>query len=675
QQAVRDDAPEPAERYVLDPADDSVVIHSCHGRARQVEVLRDAILRALADDPTLEPRDVIVMCPDIETYAPLIHATFGAGEVFEDEEAGLLDEDDAPPDTGPDLRVRLADRALRQTNPVLGVLVRLLELAGARLTASEVVDLADREPVRRRFGLDDDDLARLEDWVGASGVRWGLDAQHRAPFQLESVRQGTWEAGLDRVLLGVAMTEDDARLVGGVLPLDDVGSQDIDLAGRLGELVARLHDAVRALHERRTMDAWAQVLGELADALTATRPRDVWQRQELGRILLDVADEAGGAGAELTVDDVRALLADRLRGRPTRANFRTGHLTMCTLVPMRAVPHRVVCLLGLDDEVFPRAGARDGDDLVLQDPHAGDQDARLEDRQLLLDALMSAQDRLIVTFRGRDERTNVPRPPCVPIGELLDVIDCAAVTSDGRPATAQVVVEHPLQPFDPRNFQAPARSFDSTMLDGASALQGPRAQPAGSFLAERLAPWRTDVVELDDLVRFAERPIRTFLRDRLGITVGSYDDELADALPVETDNLERWAIGDRLLHARLRGIAMADAADAERARGTLPPGTLGERVLAEVAHDVEQLAGVARRRLDLTAEPLPLDVRVTLPDGRLLGGTVATAGDTVRLVTYSRLGPKHRLAAWARLLALTVSHPDRDLQAVTIARGVTIATL
>ena len=155
--------------------------------------------------------------------------------------------------------------------------------------------------------------------------------------------------------------------------------------------------------------------------------------------------------APLDVADVAALLESRLAGRPTRANFRTGHLTVCTLHPMRSVPHRVVCLLGLDDTVFPRHSARDGDDLLLGEPHVGDRDARSEDRQILLDALMAATDRLIITYTGNDERTNAERAPAVPIAELLDVID--RVTGG-----ASIVVQHPLQPFDPINFD-PVRSW------------------------------------------------------------------------------------------------------------------------------------------------------------------------------------------------------------------------
>ena len=406
---------------MLDASDRSVQVHACHGRARQVEVLRDAILHLLDEDPTLEPRDVIVMCPDIETFAPLIQATFGAGEVFEDDdELEALPADVRPPD----LRVRLADRALRQTNPVLGVIGRLLDLVDERLTASQVLDFADQEPVRRRFGLDDDDLARIEDWVAASGIRWGLDAAHRKPFKLDALAAGTWRSGVDRLLVGVTMTEEEQRLFHDVLPLDDVDSGAIDVAGRFAELVDRLQTTPSTrLNTPKTIDAWAAAIAGAADALTTTSERDAWQRAELDRILGDVADEAAGSGSatSLVPAEIRALLSERLKGRPTRANFRTGHLTICTLMPMRSVPHRVVCLLGMDDGVFPRKSPRDGDDLMLADPHVGDRDARTEDRQLLLDALLAATDQLIVTYTGNDERTNLVRPPAVPIGELLDV--------------------------------------------------------------------------------------------------------------------------------------------------------------------------------------------------------------------------------------------------------------
>ncbi len=572
----------PDERLALERTDRSVQVHACHGRARQVEVLHDAILHVLAEDPRLEPRDVIVLCPDIEAFAPLVQATFGAGEVSDaDDELEGLPADLRPPD----LRVRLADRSLRQTNPVLGVVGRLLELAEQRLTASQVLDLADREPVRRRFRLDDDGLARLEEWVAASGIRWGLDAAHRAPFKLDRLPAGTWRSGLDRVLLGVAMTEEGQPLFEDVLPLDDVESGAIDLAGRLAELVDRLQATLAAMSAPMSVTAWASAIATAADALTAAAPRDAWQQAELQRLLDDVVAEADVSGTAATttlaLPEVRALLAERLQGRPTRTNFRTGHLTICTLVPMRSVPHRVVCLLGLDDGEFPRKASRDGDDLVLRDPHVGDRDSRTEDRQMLLDALMAATDRLIVTYTGKDERTNTARPAAVPVGELLDVVDATAAAV-GVPARERVLVHHPLQPFDGRNFTSGALvegqswAFDRVTLEGARAMAAPRQEP-GPFLAGPLPEVTAPLVELDDLVRFAEHPVRAFLRQRLGVMLGDFSDEVADALTVELDALEQWHVGRRLLEGRLAGATVEACVRAEVARGLLPPGRSAPR--------------------------------------------------------------------------------------------------
>ncbi len=643
-------------RPMLDAADRSVQVHSCHGQARQVEVLRDAILHLLAENETLEPRDVIVMCPDIETFAPLIHA---------------------------DLRVRLADRSLRQTNPLLGVVSELLTLADARLTASQVLDLVSRDPVRRRFRLDDDDLARTQEWVAATGVRWGLDAAHRAPFKLDRLDANTWRSGLDRVLLGVAMADEGQRLVGGIVPLDDVDSSAIDLAGRLAELLDRLHAALDSLRDPQPAPDWTAAIAAAADALTATSEADSWQRAQLGRLLDEVVEEATFDGAtssaELALPEVRALLADRLRGRPTRANFRTGHLTICTLVPMRSVPHRVVCLLGLDDGVFPRKTARDGDDLILDDPYVGDRDARSEDRQLLLDAVLAATERLVVTYAGRDERTNVERPPAVPVGELLDVVDRTVRIEAGpggreRPASQQVVVSHPLQPFDARNFTAgtlvPDRpwSFDAVALDGARALAGPRPHPP-AFLSGRLAPVAGDVVELADLDRFVQHPVKAFLRQRLGISLTERSEDVDDALPVELDHLERWAVGDRLLTARLAGADLDACVAAEVARGSLPPGALAGPVLDDVCPAVEELVAAATELIGTADDLRSVEVALRLPDGRLLVGTVpGVRGTLAATVIYSRVAPKHRLAAWARFLTLSAAHPAAGFQAITIGR-------
>jgi exodeoxyribonuclease V gamma subunit len=610
---------------------------------------------------------VIVMCPDIESFAPLITATFGAGEPGETA-AG----EQPKPET---LRVRLADRSPRSTNPVLAVVSRLLELSSSRITASELLDLADSEPVRRRFGLDDGALAQIRDWVVAAEIHWGLDERHRRPYGLGSLLPGTWEAGLTRILLGVALGDGDERLYCDVLPVEDLDSSSIDLAGRLAELIDRLSVTVDSLRGPQTLERWAAAIRDGVDALTATAERDAWQRGELARVLTDVLAEAAGvaASAMLSLSDVRTLLGDRLAGRPTRANFRTGELTVCTLVPMRSVPHRVVCLLGLDDGAFPRRSPRDGDDLLLEAPLVGDRDPRTEDRQLLLDALLAARDQLIITYTGNDEHTNAPLPPAVVVGELLDAVDETASAESGR-AREQIVVRHPLQPFDAANFVAGALrpggpwSFDEVSLEGALAVGGKRVDRP-PLVSAPLPARDPPTLALDDLVAFVKRPVRAFLRQRIGISVSAQEDEPRDELPVTLGPLERWDVGQRLLDGLLAGTDPETVARAELARGTLPPGALGQPVILELWPTVERIAASARR-LGGSQEARVVQTNVVLPGGQLLIGTVSSVhGSMLLSASFSRLGPRQRLAAWVTLLALSAADPQERYEAVTIGRG------
>ncbi len=655
-------------------ADGTVTVHACTSRTRQVEVLRDAILHLLADDATLEPRDVVVMCPDVEAFAPLVRAVFAATP-----DAGDGTDPDAE-DPGRRLRVRLADRALRQVNPVLEVAADLLDLAGARVTASEVLDLAGRAPVRRRFGFTDDDQERLADWVSGLGIRWGLDADHRDAYGLGGIAQNTWRAGLDRLLLGVAMPDVDDRVVAGTVPFDHVEGTEVHLAGKLAELVGRLHAAVVALQQPRPAAAWAADLTQVTDTLTAVDADTRWQAVQLHTLLAEVsgATTRDGVACAEPIDraEVRALLAERLRGRPSVTNHRAGDLVVCTLVPMRSVPHRVVCLLGMDDDtdagpVFPRRTAEDGDDLVAAAPRVGDRDPRTEDRQLLLDAVLAAGDALVVTYTGKDPRTGLDRPPCVPIAELVEV--CTEMTG------VDVVTRHPLRAHDPRNFAAggtlhPRRPwrFDRAALTAARAAALP-AQRAAPFLASPLPPPPDRDWTVDDLVRALQHPVKELLRARLELWLE--DEELpADRMPTELDSLAAWKVGDGYLRAHLEGSDVAAWSAAARARGVLPPGRFGQQLLDGVEEEVANLLGVARGVLPGDgpgglAPETALPVDVVLPDGGRVTGTVAVRGTTVAELQYGKVRPRQRLAQWIRLLAAQASVPDPDRTAILLGRN------
>ncbi|WP_040525466.1 exodeoxyribonuclease V subunit gamma [Gordonia effusa] len=649
-------------------ADTSLEVHACHGPERQVEVLRDRLLRLFADDPTLQPRDVLIMCPDVEVYAPLIRGAFG--------QLGL----DHPAFT---LRVRLADRGLRQTNDVLDAVAALLEMAAGRAPVGELLDFAGRESVRARFDFSDDNLDTLANWVERANIRWGVDDTQRIRFGLNGFPQGTAQTGVDRIVLGVVADESEDEWLSTALPLSGVDSTDTDLVGRFTEFVDRLGGVLADLAAPRSASKWAETLVAAIDLLTSTDYETEWQRAQAVGLLGDaLALPAGIDPADLELNDIRDLMASLLAARPTRANFRTGELTVCSMVPMRSVPHRAIILLGMDDGSFPRTQGIDGDDVLAVMPLVGERDIRTEDRQVFLDAITAARDHLLVFYSGADPVSGRVVPPAVVVSELIDAVN-TVLGADNR-AQSPVLQRHSLHAFDTANFdgspEETPRSFDATLLPGARALAALSASGdkgvAKTLLSTAQLPPRAQAdIELDDLVRFLVNPLEGFVRQRLGGQIPEAIDEHPDQLQVTLDGLDAWGIGDRLLTALLAGNDVGVAQQAELRRGTLPPFAFGAQAMSPIVQRAQAVAGAARGWRTGAADAI--DIRVQLPDGRRIYGTVgdiyAIDSQTGRLcsVTYSSLSSKHRLQTWTKLLALTAntSSAPSVVEAVVVGRG------
>ncbi len=621
--------------------DGTVQVHACHGPARQVEVLREVLLGLLDDDETLEPRDILVMCPDIDEYAPLISGAFGLGESV------------AGSHPGHRFQVMLADRSPHQTNPLLAVLSRLVDLADGRAEASRVLDLLALDAVRRRFGFTESDLERMTSWIAEAGIRWAWGQVDRERYGLASFPQNTWRFGLDRILTGVALSDDSGLWLGPTLPLDDVSTTDIGLAGRFAEAIDRLEELTSRLGGDHGVAHWLEVLADGVETLAEVPRGDEWQLAQLRRELAGLGT-AAGERLTLRLSDVRALLGSQLAGRPTRANFRTGTLTVCTMTPMRSVPHRVVCLLGLDDGVFPRGGSLDGDDVLARTPRVGESDVRSQDRQLFLDAIMAATDHLVITYTGFNEATGAPRPPSVPLREFLDAVER---TTDGP-----VLREHRSQAFHPdylvRDREGrPPFSFDPDAARAARAAATAERPAPAPLAALRSDPAALGDIDLRDLINVVTNPVREFLRRRLVIDLPREQEDVSDAMPVALTGLARWQVGDRMLAEILAGRDPAAAMQAEWRRGTLPPGRFGWRqtgAIVAAAGPITEMVAASTQGDPVKAR----DVEIDLGGGRMLTGTVTDLYDH-RLVrsTFSRLGARHRLDAWISLVALSASAP------------------
>ncbi|HEV3212742.1 MAG TPA: exodeoxyribonuclease V subunit gamma [Acidimicrobiales bacterium] len=640
------------------PPDPTVALHGCVGPLRQVEVVRDAILHALADDPTLAPSDVVVLCADLPRFAPYVEAVLG------------------DPQGAPRLPYVVRDRAVSRAVPLVAALDAALRVLAGRLPRSAVLDLLRLEPVRRRFGLGVDDVDRITEWAAATDVRWGLDGPQRAAAGLPSTFDpGTWRRALDRLVAGAALPGGAGGASLGLRAVD-VG-HSLERVGALCDVLDTLAALRDAAATPRPVTAWCGFAQEVAASLFSTSWSDPAGPRELDQLLEVLERDAEGVETAVPFHEFRALLADRAASVRDLVVTGPGGVTVTSFAPLRNVPFRVVALLGLDERSIERGRATD---VAFGAARVGDRDARTDLRAALLAAILSARDRLFVTYESRDVVSNEDVAPATVLAELIESL--------GRTCrdVAGLVRSHPRHGHGDDDLLVGADGpfgFDEGALHRALELRDPfRADDA----IRAVLPVDVEVprgrLDLRDLAQFLRGPQREFLRATLGVRLVPSRAAPDDELPTSLDELERWHAVTALANEGLDALdgtitdeewsrfAAGWAARPDGPLGVLP-GRLSERALT--SRD-----GVSPRARDLraqvdgargTGEWERRTVEVDLADGDVLVGEVDVF-DGRRTVAWTASAHERNLRVDATLdvLLLTAAEPDVRWRSMRVFR-------
>ncbi|EOR7121636.1 exodeoxyribonuclease V subunit gamma [Escherichia coli] len=562
----------------LDPLDSSITFHVCHSPQREVEVLHDRLLAMLEEDPTLTPRDIIVMVADIDSYSPFIQAVFGS----------------APADRY--LPYAISDRRARQSHPVLEAFISLLSLPDSRFVSEDVLALLDVPVLAARFDITEEGLRYLRQWVNESGIRWGIDDDNVRELELPATGQHTWRFGLTRMLLGYAMESAQGEWQS-VLPYDESSGLIAELVGHLASLLMQLNIWRRGLAQERPLEEWLPVCRDMLNAFflpdAETEAAMTLIEQQWQAIIAEGLGAQYGDAVPLSL--LRDELAQRLDQERISQRFLAGPVNICTLMPMRSIPFKVVCLLGMNDGVYPRQLAPLGFDLMSQKPKRGDRSRRDDDRYLFLEALISAQQKLYISYIGLSIQDNSERFPSVLVQELIDYIGQShylpgdeALNCDESEARvkAHLTCLHTRMPFDPQNYQPGERqSYAREWLPAAS-----QAGKAHSEFVQPLPFTLPETVPLETLQRFWAHPVRAFFQMRLQVNFRTEDSEIPDTEPFILEGLSRYQINQQLLNA------LVEQDDAERlfrrfrAAGDLPYGAFGEIFWETQCQEMQQLA-------------------------------------------------------------------------------------
>ena len=620
-------------------ADESLQIHACHSATREAEVLHDRLLDLFERNEDIQPADVQILTPDLERCGPAVVAVF---------------------DSLNRIKVTLS-RARSEESPSSRAFFDLLALVRSRCAAEDVMAPLDAPAIRKCFAIGEENLVLIRQWVSEAAIRWGVDSEHRQGEGQPTESGNTWYEGLRRLLMGYAVA-DTRRLVHGIAPsrARGIGFQvasetEFEVLGRFVSYCEAVFELRRILDGERKAHDWTAALHETIDRFfipeVARLEFDTADEVDALRSLVKVfEDQATQGNAALPFEVVRDVLSDLAGKQSRRPAFLGDGVTMTQLAEGQILPSRVICVVGMNSDAFPRTPTPFTFDLVANGPRRrGDRDLRHEDRFAFLEALISAKTSFIVTYTGRGIRDDAPIPPSVVVDELLDYL--ADRFPDGAFRT-----EHPLQPFDARYFRANGAlfSYASAMCETARALLEQGTQDADPDRFRGRLPEPGDErrkIDLAGLERFFADPARAFLRERLGVLLVEDDTALEEEDPFDLNRLEQYKLRAGIEEMCLAGTSPEDIEALMLRSGKLPPGSPGVVLFRHELEAVQELSGLlTRHKAALEAEPVQLDFEIA---GYRVAGSVANVGpDALVWWRPGRLRAVDRITIHLRQLAL-----------------------
>ncbi|MCU7960522.1 MAG: exodeoxyribonuclease V subunit gamma [gamma proteobacterium symbiont of Bathyaustriella thionipta] len=624
-------------------ADASLQLHICHSAWRECQVLHDELLRLLQNNSKLLPEDILVMIPNVADYAPYIQA------VFKKDEQG----------SRPFIPWNLSDIPVLKEQALMPLFFQLLDLPASRFTYSEISAWLDSPAILRRFDLSPTDCEDILGLLQQARVRWGIDAQHKAQLELPALLENTWKQAEQRLYAGYALGDVDSW--NGIAPLSENEGDKSKSLARFWIFFSRLQQYRQRLSDDLAAADWQALLNQLLDDFFSPQDEDEQAIQQIRDALQQLGIQA--SGQILSPALLRHCLQSELQENRGRGRYFSGGVTFCGMRPMRSLPFKVICLLGMNEHDFPRRERRPEFDRMAKQWQPGDPLKGDEDRYLLLETLLCARETLYISYTGRSLKDNTELQPSVLLRELLDYMDeQPAQDQQQSRISEQITRHHPMQAFHAENFQLlETAGYDHYWLSIAQSLAAP-SSPVSEHWPDTEIPLHEQEgrdIQLKQLIRFVKHPVKFFFNQRLRIYLTEQDKTQDDEL-FTLDHLQQWQL--KTLWADDYLQQAEPVLQQLKAQGVLPHGVAAELSFAQTAESIQpvlqQLAAFKHNK------PQPLLIDLALDHGLHLGGRIESYRPNSGLlhVSPSKFKGKILLALWIEHLALcaTCSLADNE---------------
>ncbi len=636
-------------------SDTSITFQSCHSPMREVEILHDQLLALFdqsAESEPIEPKDILVMAPDINEYAPLIRAVFDAGSSSANR-----------------LPYSISDQSIKKSSKYIDAFFEILSLSKSRFSSIDVFGLLKTEPIKNRFTINDHELPTLERWIYQTRICWGIDQDHKKDINLPNYVENTWRAGLNRLLLGYATTGDNKILFGDILPYDHIEGNDTKLLGNFLDYTESLFNLAKILLQEHTLAEWSGLLLLVKDTFLLADDSSETDDRLLHQSLYGLRElqSQTSFNALIPIDVIQSYLLDSLEQRYATiaggAGFLTGGITFCSMLPMRAIPFKAICLLGMNDGLYPRPGRRRSFDLMALDPKPGDRSRRYDDRYMFLETILSTRKKLYISFTGQSIQDGSEKPPSVLVSELMDYIEQGYEIENQNSSSFEIInhltTHHRLQPFHPDYYSPQDKtskkkffSYSAENCDATVAFTSKQHRVCPVITSPLSPPSDTcKQVELSELIKFFIHPVRYLMIKKIGIASIEESQSLNTTEPFVVKGLERYKLENDILKHLMEGHDCEKLYQVKRSAGLLPHGKMGEIHFTRTVSAVQSF----KRKIDtlfLQNKPQHQEINLEVNDFKISGRLDNLIETGMVQYRYATIKPKDIIRSWISHLVL-----------------------
>jgi exodeoxyribonuclease V gamma subunit len=615
-------------KLAIAATDQSLMFHSCHSPLREVEVLYDQLLNLFEQDKSLTPKDIIVMMPDVAAYSPYIDAVFAGSESNR-------------------IPYAISDKGFVLENPILNSFLQLMKLSDSRFYASELLDLISVPSTILAMGLVEDDIDQIRHWIDQVGIRWGVDSAHKQSLALPDDELNSWRFGLNRLLMGYAIGSE--VMVNGILPYKHVEGQNAETLGKLVHFIDTLIEYREQLAVDATISEKVTIVNALLSDFYLPNKDEEQAINAIRQALIEFEAHNNNQNCEEAISQqvFAYYLNTAFNDKGVGQRFLAGQVNFCTLMPMRSIPFKVICLLGMNNADYPRFVAPIGFDLMASgNTRKGDRSRRLDDRYLLLEAMLSAQSILYISFVGHSMQDNSERIPSVLVTELIEYCEQAFMFGDD----CHLIYQHPLQPFHPDYFSKGSglNSFQPHWYRYINQAQNHQVKVTKQSAIVDVG--QSDTIELTELIRFILHPVKYFFNSTLQLYFAPLADIDLDDESFSLDALTRYQLLESLAGEKLAQSGL-DNYQQISATGSLPHAEVGKVSFDKL--DTQAQSFVACLRQTNLKYLEPVEVNIQVQGKQILGWVKHLTLNGLLFYRPAKITAKDKLVAWIHHVSMS----------------------